>query len=723
MGKHSHSHSHSHSHKDHDKKRRKRRHGHEKHRKRDSSSSSSSSSDEELQWEEKVVETTSSTTPAFNENTTTNLISNIDNHPNETLNTEKKENVLQEPANVPVPNSNISDTHSLMTSDVFENIFSNNVKTRQELREEKAKREEEDKEKRRLALELNPYFKNGGKGIPENEEEEEEEKLKKPKYTIGDAGSKWRMMKLRRVYEMAEEEGKPVEEIALMRYGSLEEFQEAVHEKEVLDQKRGNGRSTSSSHRSSKYNSNVKTGGGHFKKPKEYSNDDNNKMTSSLSSTNTTTTTDKKDNSSQPKNLLSIPTMTTPVPTTTTPQNSNEPPVLTKNQLNKLNSKIMKARLMNSANLKELEEQYEKELKRYEEAKTQSESKQTVVLPQFNSEGRLQDIGKIDPYSKYSQYNRKKHKKEKFESHDEQGNRIRYYKDDDKLTLHDLMVQEKMSSNKDFDREMAMRISRDAVFSSDLDYLDENAERLSKRKERTEEQKRKVSINDYKRYQEALDKCFYCYNQEKTPSVPVVSLGNKVYLALPNVVEMVPGHCLIVPMNHVLTTLECEDDIWDEIRNFMKCLIQMFAAEERAVVFMETVLNLRKQRHTVIECIPLSYDDYDDSPAYFKDAILKESEEWSQHRKIIDTSKNGFRRSMVKDLPYFHVWFDPNRGIGHVIEKEDFPPWFGKEVIAGMMDLPTNLWRRPKRISSSHNRSRIEAFKKKWDKYDWKKIL
>ena len=35
-----------------------------------------------------------------------------------------------------------------------------------------------------------------------------------------------------------------------------------------------------------------------------------------------------------------------------------------------------------------------------------------MVLPQFNSEGRLQDIGKIDPYSKYSQYNRKKHKKE-----------------------------------------------------------------------------------------------------------------------------------------------------------------------------------------------------------------------------------------------------------------------------------------------------------------------
>ena len=53
--------------------------------------------------------------------------------------------------------------------------------------------------------------------------------VKKPKYTIGDAGSKWRMMKLRRVYEMAEEEGKPVEEIALMRYGVRIKFVKKIY--------------------------------------------------------------------------------------------------------------------------------------------------------------------------------------------------------------------------------------------------------------------------------------------------------------------------------------------------------------------------------------------------------------------------------------------------------------------------------------------------------------
>jgi len=66
----------------------------------------------------------------------------------------------------------------------------------------------------------------------------------------------------------------------------------------------------------------------------------------------------------------------TPIPTATSSNtNSNDKPVLTKNQLNKLNSKIMKAKLMNSANLKELEEEYERELKRFEEAKNNSETK------------------------------------------------------------------------------------------------------------------------------------------------------------------------------------------------------------------------------------------------------------------------------------------------------------------------------------------------------------
>lgn len=46
----------------------------------------------------------------------------------------------------------------------------------------------------------------------------------------------------------------------------------------------------------------------------------------------------------------------------------------------------------------------------------------------------------------------------------------------------------------------------------------------------------------------------------------MVSLGTLTYLALPNVQELVPGHCQIVPLQHVSSMLECDDDVWDEVR-------------------------------------------------------------------------------------------------------------------------------------------------------------
>lgn len=50
----------------------------------------------------------------------------------------------------------------------------------------------------------------------------------------------------------------------------------------------------------------------------------------------------------------------------------------------------------------------------------------------------------------------------------------------------------------------------------------------------------------------------------------------------------------------------------------MKCLIRMFSEEDKGVVFYETVINLKWQKHTVIECVPLSWEHFEDIPQYFK---------------------------------------------------------------------------------------------------------
>lgn len=46
--------------------------------------------------------------------------------------------------------------------------------------------------------------------------------------------------------------------------------------------------------------------------------------------------------------------------------------------------------------------------------------------------------------------------------------------------------------------------------------------------------------------------------------------------------------------------------------------MRMYAEEDKGVVFFETVLSLRKQRHTSIECIPVPWEQFDLLPGYFK---------------------------------------------------------------------------------------------------------
>lgn len=150
----------------------------------------------------------------------------------------------------------------------------------------------------------------------------------------------------------------------------------------------------------------------------------------------------------------------------------------------------------------------------------------------------------------------------------------------------------------------------------------------------------------------------------------------------------------------------------------------MFHEQGKGVIFMETVLSLRSQRHTVIEAIPIPYGVYEDAPAYFKEAIMASGEEWSQHKKLITTVERGFRNSLVKNLPYFHVWFGLDKGYGHVIEdSKDFPYWFGKEVIAGMLDIGPELWRKPRFYHPAENHQRQQEFLKSWEKWDWTAAL
>jgi hypothetical protein len=67
----------------------------------------------------------------------------------------------------------------------------------------------------------------------------------------------------------------------------------------------------------------------------------------------------------------------------------------------------------------------------------------------------------------------------------------------------------------------------------------------------------------------------------------------------------------------------------------MKTLMQMFADEDQGVIFYETVLSIRSQRHTVIECVPLPWEQYDIIPGYFKVCLLPPSPSFFFLRSVL----------------------------------------------------------------------------------------
>jgi hypothetical protein len=133
--------------------------------------------------------------------------------------------------------------------------------------------------------------------------------------------------------------------------------------------------------------------------------------------------------------------------------------------------------------------------------------------------------------------------------------------------------------------------------------------------------------------------------------------------------------------------------------------------------------------------VPLPYSLGETAPAFFKEAFLSTEEEWSQHKKIIDTlakSKQGlaklaFRRSLVKEMPYFHVWFELDGGIGHIVEDQERWPrgdLFAREIVGGMLGLEPDVIKRQGRWQrGGGDDKRVDAFKKVWRKFDWTRIL
>merc|ERR1739838_74330 len=152
---------------------------------------------------------------------------------------------------------------------------------------------------------------------------------------------------------------------------------------------------------------------------------------------------------------------------------------------------------------------------------------------------------------------------------------------------------------------------------------------------------------------------------------------------------------------------------------FMRSLVDMYRADGQDCIFLQYCAKLKNSPHFSIECIPVPQEEGTVAPMYFKKSLQDCEGRWATNKKVVDTRGTGVRGKIPAGFPYFAVDFGMDGGFAHVIENEaKFPEYFGREIVAGMLDLGPELWRKPHEEALGDQTKRTIAFEKKYKAFD-----
>ena len=127
----------------------------------------------------------------------------------------------------------------------------------------------------------------------------------------------------------------------------------------------------------------------------------------------------------------------------------------------------------------------------------------------------------------------------------------------------------------------------------------------------------------------AVESCRRCTESKTFNKSSIISMGENAFLRLktdPDV--LVEGHLEIVPISHVSSMLQCDEETVQEIERFQSCLRRMYETQHKGVLFLETAVHFHSRPHAHIDVIPSEKGMESEASMFFKEvsAILNMSE-------------------------------------------------------------------------------------------------
>ncbi|XP_039498485.1 CWF19-like protein 2 homolog [Drosophila santomea] len=413
-------------------------------------------------------------------------------------------------------------------------------------------------------------------------------------------------------------------------------------------------------------------------------------------------------------------------------QTKSTPSCLTDEQINELAGKAIKAELKGKKELAaELNQQLEAARKERAEfiasgqsvpkanarpAKSKT-SAEHVLLTKVDQSGNVRPLVQSgDPNEQYGGRRGQKRSSKKVDTHVD-GQRVRYFADDDRYDIKQMFEREKHATAAEANLQYADIVSKHKNPNDDLE--DIFADKVRKQISAGDAEKREMqsAIREHEKLAATLDNCERCFDSAKLDKQLLVSLGDKIYLSLPWYMGLQSGHCILTTLQHIPCCTQLDEDAWEEMSNFRKALTRMFAARRQDVVFYEIANKLHRRPHLTVHCIPIPASQGEMAPFYFKKAIEESEQEWCINKQLVSLRQKSLRAAIPKGLPYVWVHFGMDSGFAHVIEDEDrFPANFAQEILGGMLELNPNAWRKPRKESNPIGK--VKTFAENWKKFD-----
>ncbi|KAK7388197.1 hypothetical protein VNO78_23006 [Psophocarpus tetragonolobus] len=211
--------------------------------------------------------------------------------------------------------------------------------------------------------------------------------------------------------------------------------------------------------------------------------------------------------------------------------------------------------------------------------------------------------------------------------------------------------------------------------------------------------------------------CWFCLSSPSVESHLIISIGENYYLALAKG-PLVEDHVLIIPVEHMPSTLSMSSESEIQLSEFQNSLKSYCKSQEKEVIFFEWA-SIRGT-HANLQAIPIPSSKAVMVEKVFNLAAQKLGFEFvakklgsiSDGRKFLKTQIDGDSSLFYVQVPGGTVL------LHHVKEKEKFPAQFGREVLAGLLNMADNADWRNRQHSKGEEIKIVEDFKSRFQEYD-----